>query len=96
MTAKVAQRRPKCSARAAQAFPLALWFVAMLCPCGCKETLQMSLLHDANPQWKIIEHGDGTITLQPSVWRKVGCRSHFFLRRGLIQWCPDESRCDRY
>lgn len=73
-----------------------LWFVAMLCPCGCKETLQMSLLHDAKPKWKIFEHGDGTITLQPSVWRKVGCRSHFFLRCGLIQWCPDESRCDRY
>ena len=63
------------------------WFVAMMCPCGCKETLQMSLLRDAKPKWSLIEHGDGTITLQPSVWRKVGCRSHFFLRHGLIQWC---------
>ncbi len=71
-----------------------LWFVAMTCPCGCKETLQMSLLHDAKPKWKMIEHGDGTISLQPSIWRKVGCQSHFFLRHGLIQWCPDESRSD--
>lgn len=32
---------------------------------------------------------DPSITLQPSVWRKIGCRSHFFLRRGLIQWCAE-------
>jgi len=63
------------------------WFVAMICPCGCGATLQMSLLPDAKPQWKLIKHDDDTITLQPSIWRKVGCRSHFFLRRGMIQWC---------
>lgn len=65
------------------------WFVAMICPCGCKATLQMSLLADARPQWKLSEHDDGTLTLHPSVWRKEGCRSHFFLRRGLIQWCRE-------
>jgi hypothetical protein len=68
------------------------WFVAMVCPCGCKATLQMSLLADANPKWDLVEHFDnGTITLQPSIWRTVGCRSHFFLRRGMIQWCPDQT-----
>lgn len=65
------------------------WFVAMLCPCGCKATLQLSLLAMAVPQWKLIEHPDHTISLHPSVWRTVGCRSHFFLRRGFIQWCPE-------
>ncbi|HUQ70945.1 MAG TPA: DUF6527 family protein, partial [Planctomycetaceae bacterium] len=65
------------------------WFVAMICPCGCKETLQMSLLKDAKPKWSLIEHNDGTISLQPSIWRKIGCRSHFFLRHGLIQWCRE-------
>ncbi len=65
-----------------------LWFVALLCPCGCKQVLQVSLLPDAKPRWRLIEHADdGSITLQPSVWRQIGCRSHFFLRRGLIQWC---------
>ena len=67
-----------------------LWFVAMLCPCGCKQVLQVSLLPDSKPRWRLIEHADdGSITLQPSVWRKIGCASHFFLRRGLIQWCSD-------
>lgn len=63
------------------------WFVAMRCPCGCEATVQMSLLRDAKPRWRLVEHSDGTISLEPSVWRKVGCRSHFFLRRGFIHWC---------
>jgi hypothetical protein len=67
-----------------------LWFVAMICPCGCNSTLQMSLLADAIPRWTLIEHSDGTISLQPSVWRTLGCRSHFFLRRGLVKWCPTD------
>lgn len=67
-----------------------LWSVAMLCPCGCGETLQMNTLPEARPRWEVEQHQDGTATLHPSVWRKVGCRSHFFLRRGMIQWCKDE------
>lgn len=67
-----------------------LWFVALLCPCGCNEVLQVSLLPDAKPKWSLIEHADdGSITLQPSVWRKIGCRSHFFLRRGRVLWCSE-------
>lgn len=64
-----------------------LWYVAMLCPCGCQEVLYMSLMPEGSPKWKLIEHNDGTVSLHPSVWRKKGCKSHFFLRQGLIQWC---------
>jgi hypothetical protein len=63
------------------------WFVAMLCPCGCGETLHMNLQPETSPCWSLEEHPDGTATLSPSVWRKVGCRSHFFLQRGKIVWC---------
>ena len=64
-----------------------LWFVVMRCPCGCGENLYMTLLPESNPRWQLTEHTNGTISLQPSIWRKVGCRSHFFLRRGRIEWC---------
>lgn len=64
-----------------------VWFVALLCPCGCGALLQMSLLPGADPRWHLIQHDDGSVSLQPSVWRKVGCRSHFFIRRGRIDWC---------
>lgn len=63
-----------------------LWAVAMVCPCGCGETLHMSLHEDARPRWHLTCHLDGTASLRPSVWRRVGCHSHFFLRSGQIQW----------
>ena len=66
------------------------WFVAMICPCGCGAIVQVSLLPDAKPQWRLHEYGDNTISLHPSIWRKVGCHSHFFLRRGFIEWCGRE------
>lgn len=68
-----------------------VWFAAMLCPCGCGSTLHLNMLPDSRPRWKLTEHRDGTPSLHPSVWRVKGCGSHFFLRRGLIDWCRDES-----
>ena len=63
------------------------WFVSLLCPCGCGAMLQMSLLAQDKPHWRLAIHDDGTTSIHPSVWRHVGCHSHFFLRRGLIEWC---------
>ena len=60
---------------------------AMICPCGCKRTLHMNLLADERPCWRVTRHEDGTATLYPSVWRKKDCQSHFWFRRGRIQWC---------
>lgn len=65
------------------------WFVVMSCPCGCGKPLHMSLLAESDPNWQLIEHKDGTISLWPSIWREVGCCSHFFLRHGLVEWCID-------
>jgi len=59
---------------------------AMLCPCGCGRTLHMNLLPDERPCWKVTRHDDGTASLHPSVWRKKDCGSHFWFRRGRIQW----------
>lgn len=59
---------------------------AMICPCGCKRTLHMNLLPDERPCWRVTRHEDGTATLSPSVWRKKDCRSHFWFRRGRVQW----------
>lgn len=61
--------------------------VAMLCPCGCKRLLHMNLLHDERPCWTLTLHQDGTASLFPSVWRKKDCGSHFWLKRGIVQWC---------
>jgi hypothetical protein len=59
----------------------------LICPCGCGEVIELNLLEQARPRWSVQEHPDRTITLAPSVWRQKGCRSHFHLRRGRIDWC---------
>ena len=62
---------------------------AMICPCGCGRVLQMNLLQDEWPCWRLTRHEDGTATLHPSVWRKKDCGSHFWFRRGRVQWCRE-------
>jgi hypothetical protein len=63
------------------------WGAAMVCPCGCGEVIELNLLKQTRPSWSVHEHPDKTISVTPSVWRQMGCRSHFVLRCGRIEWC---------
>lgn len=60
---------------------------ALLCPCGCGHILYLNLLADERPCWRITLTAGGLASLHPSVWRKTGCNSHFWLRRGRVHWC---------
>jgi len=64
--------------------------VSMLCPCGCGQILHMNLIPDERPCWQATEHLDGTLSLHPSIWRKKGCKSHFWFRRGRVHWCETQ------
>lgn len=68
------------------------WSAAMLCPCGCGETLHINLLPDERPVWRLTANGDGTSTLHPSVSRMKGCRAHFWFRNGRVCWCDYQSQ----
>lgn len=63
-----------------------LWSAALLCPCGCQAIIQLNLLPDAKPCWRVEEHLDGAVSLTPSVWSRRGCGSHYFVKHGLIKW----------
>ena len=52
------------------------WAVAMLCPCGCGERLELLLIKEATPNWRLRQGSKGQPSLHPSVWRKTGCKSH--------------------
>ncbi len=67
-------------------------FATMLCPEGCGTAITLSLLAEDRPRWRLTEHRNGAVSLYPSVWRTRGCRCHFVLHRGRIQWCEEESR----
>ncbi len=72
-----------------------VWAVALRCPCGCQTVIHLNLLPGAKPRWRLTEHSNGSVTLHPSVWRQKGCRSHFFVRRGQIQWFVPEAATEQ-
>jgi Family of unknown function (DUF6527) len=61
--------------------------VALRCPCGCGETIELMLMKGVHPRWDLQADAAGLPTLNPSVWRQSGCRSHFWLRNGRVIWC---------
>ncbi len=63
------------------------WSVGFLCPCGCGDRLELMLLKEVAPRWDLAVDARGRPTLHPSVWRRTGCRAHFFVRGGRIRWC---------
>lgn len=63
------------------------WCVGMRCPCGCGDTIELLVIREAKPRWDIAVNGDGRPSLSPSVWRQTGCRSHFWVRYGRVDWC---------
>jgi hypothetical protein len=66
------------------------WQAVFLCPCGCKEVVQLNLVLKYRPAWSVKPDKKG-ISLSPSVRRTAGCYSHFFLRKGQIEWCFDNA-----
>jgi len=70
------------------------WLAAVECPCGCHDVIQLSLLEYDSPRWSLHVEPDRTGTITPSVWRTRDCRSHFFLRKGVVEWCdrPEKRR----
>lgn len=61
------------------------WMLCFKCPCGCNEVIRLNILKEANPRWKFSIRWR-QITIYPSIWRKVGCKSHFHIRKGKVQW----------
>lgn len=59
----------------------------MRCPCGCSTPIRMKLAGE--PQRSISRTKDGYVDYNPSINRTAegGCKSHFFIRNGMIEWC---------
>jgi hypothetical protein len=56
------------------------------CPCRCNANIILNLLKDASPRWSYELNNEGTIDIYPSVWRNIGCKSHFFVKDSKIKW----------
>lgn len=60
--------------------------LAFKCPCGCNALIYLNLLTDAKPCWKYRITPKRNISILPSIWRRTGCKSHFFIREGRVKW----------
>lgn len=72
-----------------------LWLAGMICPCGCGRRIELMLLPGVKPRWDVHVDDRGLPSLTPSVWAATGCRSHFWLRAGRIEWCNDDVESPR-
>ena len=63
------------------------WAAGMMCPCGCNEVLELMLVPEVRPRWRLVVDDKRRPSLHPSVWRDTGCRSHFWLQQGRVRWC---------
>jgi hypothetical protein len=61
------------------------WFASLLCPCGCKQEININLDENESPCWELGK--EELSDLSPSLWKNNGCKSHFFLKKGKVQWC---------
>ncbi|MHB9010641.1 MAG: DUF6527 family protein [Ignavibacteriaceae bacterium] len=62
------------------------WAAVFICPCGCGSIIRLNLIKEAQPCWIIKFHIDSTPSLYPSINRTVGCKSHFWIQRGIVEW----------
>lgn len=65
------------------------WQAGMRCPCGCGTLIQLPMSKNGHPRWDLSVDSKGLASLNPSVRRTNGCRSHFFVKRGEVIWCPN-------
>jgi hypothetical protein len=63
-----------------------------LCCCGCGNEVVTPL---SPTDWQLLFDGE-TISLTPSIGnRGFQCRSHYWIRRSEVVWCPEWSDTDR-
>lgn len=62
------------------------------CPGGCGESILLSLNQKRHPCWGVTIDWLGRPTLHPSVRQLNECRCHFWVRQGVVEWCPDSGQ----
>jgi hypothetical protein len=62
------------------------FFSEALCPCGCGEMFHLIFNQGETPSWIINIDEQNLPDISPSVLKTNGCRSHFFIKKGAIQW----------
>lgn len=62
-------------------------WACLRCPGGCGAKLQLSLNPARRPCWKVAFDWLGRPSISPSIHQQNACRCHFWLKRGIVEWC---------
>ena len=62
------------------------WAAVFKCPCGCGADVWLNLLDGHTPCWTFELDSTGRLSFSPSIVRRVGCRSHFFIWENRVYW----------
>lgn len=65
------------------------------CPCGCGEKISLSLDQNRRPRWNVSVDFLSRPTVSPSVHQLAGCRAHFWIKEGQVDWTPDSGKSTR-
>ncbi len=64
-------------------------WACLKCPGGCGVKIALSLNPNRRPRWRVATDWFARPSIEPSVHQMNDCRCHFWVRRGVIEWCPD-------
>jgi hypothetical protein len=62
------------------------------CPCNCGALIMLSLSAARRPHWRVKFDWLDRPTVEPSIWQMEGCFSHFWIRKGRVDWVKDTGR----
>lgn len=62
------------------------------CPADAAEIVQLSLMKERRPRWRVKGDFLGRPTVHPSVRQLDGTFAHFWIRNGRVDWCADSGK----
>jgi hypothetical protein len=63
-------------------------WACLRCPGGCGAPISLSLNPQRRPRWAVITDFWWRPTVSPSVHQLNACGCHFWIKAGVIEWCP--------
>lgn len=64
-------------------------WACLLCPGGCGEKLQLTLVPYRKPRWLVRLDWLRRPSITPSVRQLNDCQCHFWIKGGKVHWCRD-------
>lgn len=57
------------------------------CGCGCGSKIPIPIKPFCSDGWTLTKNPDGSVTFDPSLQHRGGCKSHYFIRNSQIVLC---------